>query len=117
MAEEEVPGIEEIPAHLLEEKIDMSSFSSEDKILAGRKLALEYAVLEKAIKDAEANIEKWKKRRLELTRKEIPEFFDNVIKTDKLGLPEAGVDVVVGPYYHANIQADWDADRSRQAGR
>ena len=104
-------AVEEIPSHMLEESLDLSSFSSEEKMLAGRRLALEYAALEKAIKDAEANIERWKKRRNELTKREIPEYFDNVIKTDRLGLPEAGVDIVVGPFYHANIQADWDADR------
>lgn len=106
---------QEVPDHLKNETIDMSSFSSDDNLKKGRKLAFEYAALEASIKNAEADIEKWKVRRLELQRKELPEFFDNVLHVDNMGLPEAGVDVKIVPFFHANIKSEWDEVR-REAG-
>lgn len=104
-----------IPEHLRTEKLDMSSFASDDNLQKAKTMALEYAELEKKIKDTEAELESWKARRQELARKEIPEFFDNVVKTDRIGVPEAGVDVKVVPYYHANIKSDWPEDQRLKA--
>jgi len=93
----------------------MSSFASDDNLQKAKSMALEYAELEKKIKDTELEVGVWKARRLELARKEIPEFFDNVVKTDRIGVPEAGVDVQVVPYYHANIQSEWPEDQRERA--
>jgi hypothetical protein len=105
---------DQIPEHLRTETLDMSSFVTVDDNKKGRKLALEYAMLKLQIDDYEEKIKQWKVRKLELERKEIPEFFDNVLKVDKLGLPEAGVDVEVKPFYHANIKADWPEDQRKR---
>lgn len=106
---------EEIPEHLRAETIDMSSFARDDQLKHGRKLAFEYAVLKQQIEDAEANIERWKIRKTELERRELPEYFDGVLKTDLMGLPEAGVDVQIVPFYHANIKSEWPEDQRNRA--
>lgn len=106
---------EEIPAHLLEEQVDMSSFASDDDLSRGKKLAEEFVRVDGQIKQLEALLEQRKARMLELARKEIPEFFDNVLKSDLIGVPETGVDVKVVPYYHSNIRADWPTDQRERA--
>jgi hypothetical protein len=106
---------EDIPEHIRSETTDMSSFASDDKLMQGKKLAVEYANICATIDRLKQMIEEKTERKLELERREIPEFFDNVLRTDKIGVPEAGVDVVVGPYYMANIKADWPEDQ-RQRG-
>lgn len=87
------------------------------KIKKGSALAAELANLEYLIDSAEARVKEWKKRRQELARKEIPEFFRAELHTDKIGVPEREVDVVVEDYYHANIAADWEPERREKAFR
>lgn len=55
-----------------------------------------------------------KERRLELTMRELPEYMTR-IGQDRIGLPDADVDLVMEPYYHANIQADWPVDQREKA--
>lgn len=106
---------EEIPAHLKNETIDMSSFSSDDDLKKGKKMALEFAALTANIKDYEATVKVWKVRLNELAQREIPTFFGEVLKTDLIGVPEAGVNVRVVPYYHANIKSDWPQEQREKA--
>jgi len=60
----------------------------------------EAARLEKQAK--ELKTEAW-----ELETKTIPDLSEE-LGIDKIGLADYGVDVVVAPYYKANISADWD---------
>lgn len=105
---------EEIPSHILSGP-DLSSMASDEKIAAGRDMARRFAMKCAMIESMEERLKVLKKEREELARREIPEFFDGTLHTDKIGVPEAGVDVVVEPYYHANIRSDW-SELDRQAG-
>lgn len=104
-----------IPDFMKDDKVDMSSFASDDNLIKGRQLAEQFAKLDQEIADLEAALEAKKKERLELQRRTIPDFFDRVLKTDRIGLPESNVDVTVVPYYHANIAADWEEERRTKA--
>ena len=95
----------------LEDELQISDDAS---IARGQELASKLAALDSLIKAAEDKVEAWKKERLELSRKVIPEFFLGRLKTDRIGVPAAGADVVVRPYVHANIRADWDESRRQQ---
>jgi hypothetical protein len=104
-----------IPDFLKDDKVDMSSFASDENLSKGRQLAEKLAQLDQEISDLEENVKKKKEERLELVRRTIPEFFGTVLQIDRIGVPNANVDVVVVPYYHANIAADWEEDRRNNA--
>jgi hypothetical protein len=94
---------------------DMSSMATDDNIARGKKMARKFVVLDSTIDALEARLKIYKEQRTELARKELPDFFMNTLKTDKIGVPEAGVDVVIEPFYHANIRADWPPEQRREA--
>ena len=106
---------DEIPDFLKNDKIDMSSFASDENLMRGQQLADKLAKLDKEISDLEDSVKQKKEERLELMRRTIPDFFDRVLKTDRIGVPDANVDIVVVPYYHANIAADWEENRRNKA--
>jgi len=54
------------------------------------------------------------RRVLEITQRELPAYMQE-IGQDRVGLAEHGVDLVLTPFYNANIKADWDDER-RQRG-
>lgn len=86
----------------------------EQESLRLTELGRELYEVDKAIKDAEQLIKEKTQRKLELQTKELPEYMRS-IGQDKLGLSEFGVDLVMEPYYHANIKAEWPEDQ-REAG-
>lgn len=49
---------------------------------------------------------------LEMT--EIPDL-SSELGVDRIGLPELGIDILVKPYYKANIASDWEEDRRAAA--
>ncbi len=100
----------ELPAHLLDSAIDMSSLASDDQLARARTVATEYAKLERDITDLEAQLKEKRTRYLELSMRELPSVLGE-LSIDKIGLPEMGVDVVVAPYYKANIAADWPEEK------
>lgn len=104
----------QIPEHLRDAQIDMSSLASDEQLTRARRVATEYAVLDTEIADLESIIKQKKERRLELQMRELPAVLGE-IGIDRIGLPDQGVDVVVAPYYHANIAADWEEQRKEQA--
>ena len=101
---------EAVPDHILN-AVDLSSFAKDSDLARGKELASELAHLDAEIKTLEKLVEKKKERRQELKMREIPKFFDEVLKTDHLGVPDANVDIVVEPYYHANIKSDWPEEQ------
>lgn len=105
---------EGIPEFLRKETIDMSSMTSDDKLVRARELAEEYVALDKLVERTEAELKELKEKRLELQQKTLPEFFDS-IGTDKVGVPHANADVIVKPYYKANISADWPPEQREKA--
>ena len=108
MSEEEVPDF-------IDAAPDMSSMASDASIAQGREMAKKFAVLDATIRAMKERLGVLTKQRTEMARKVLPDFFDNTLHTDRLGVPEAGVDVVIEPFYHANIRTDWPEDQ-RQRG-
>ena len=106
---------EDVPDYLVgDQAVDMSSLASDEHLVRARAMAKEFAATEEMIEKLEERLKKLRERRQELAMREIPEFFDS-IHTDAIGVPEAGVDVKVVPYFHANIQADWPEEQRRKA--
>ena len=106
---------EDVPDYLVgDQAVDMSSLASDEHLVRARAMAKEFAATEEMIEKFEERLKKLRERRQELAMREIPEFFDS-IHTDAIGVPEAGVDVKVVPYFHANIQADWPEEQRRKA--
>ncbi len=99
---------EQLPDFMLEAGEKMSSIANDADLAKGREMASRLATLDSLIAGAEERVKLWKEQRLEIARKQIPEFFEAVLHTDKIGVPEAGVDIVVKPFYHANIKSDWE---------
>jgi hypothetical protein len=76
--------------------------------------ARELALADQRLKRAEALVEAIRTRRTRLATKVLPELLDSA-QTDTVGLPSMGVDVIVEPFYHAAIRADWPADKRQTA--
>lgn len=78
------------------------------------KLGQQMYDLDKSITDLESHLEARKAERLELAMHTLPAFMQK-IGQDRVGLQEFQVDVVLEPYYHANIAADWEPERREAA--
>lgn len=66
------------------------------------------------IQALELKLEERKARKKEIQMRELPEYFRS-INQDKLGLPEFDVDLVLEPFYHANIKAEWPDEQRQKA--
>lgn len=102
----------DVPEHLL--TIDATVESRPEDLEQARKLAREFHALEARAETLKEELEQIQTRKLELQHRVIPEFFGK-LEIDNIGLEDAGVDVMVGPYYKANIAADWDEARRKRA--
>lgn len=79
-----------------------------------RVMARELADVDSQIETLTAALKKLADRKQELAQTKLPEIFD-LCMTDRIGVPDFGVDVEVAPLYHANIRADWEEEQ-REAG-
>jgi len=93
---------------------DTSNITSEASLEQARKMAKEFFDLEQEIESLEEQLSTKNKEKLELQQRKLPELFNN-IQIDRIGLPEDNVDVVIGPYYKANISTEWPEDRRKKA--
>ena len=88
--------------------------ASDDKLRTVSAAAKKYADLDARIRQLEnVDLPALKKEREELARRTLPSLFEQ-IGTDRIGVPDQDVDVVIEPYYHANIKSDWP-DEQREA--
>lgn len=87
---------------------------SEDQSTRLTKMGQELWSVDARIVELEHELEQKKQRRVELVQKELPEFMTQ-IGQDKVGLAEFGVDLVLEPYYHANIKAEWPDEQRQEA--
>lgn len=109
-------GEDQIPDFMREEApVDLSSMASDEKIGTVQRAAQRLVDLEAAIKKMESEtLPEMKRQRTELAQKTLPSLFESV-GTDRIGVPSADVDVVVEPYYFANIKADWPEEQRQAA--
>lgn len=101
----------DVPSHLLESQ---PIIASDDQLRRAQKMAAELYALESEKIKLEERQREISERMMELQHKEIPDFFGS-IHTDRIGLPDHGVDIVVGPYYKANIAVDWEEAKRVEA--
>lgn len=92
---------------------DLSSTPGDQQTYRLRQRCRELAETTARLERAEALVKSIKARRDWLSTKLLPDMMDEA-GTDIIGIPEANVDVVVEPFVHAAIKADWSPeDRSR----
>jgi hypothetical protein len=85
--------------------LDLASAPSDQQTAHLRKRAQELVDADTRLRRAEALVEAIRARRTLLATRVLPDLMD-VAQTDAVGLPEAGVDVVVVPFVSASIGKD-----------
>ena len=103
----------QIPQHILDSQNDIHVASDADLNRAQR-LAKDLMDVSSNIEVLEKQLKDLKKRKLEIESREIPDLFGE-IGVDRIGLPEDNSDVIVKPFYKANIAASWDEERKARA--
>lgn len=99
---------------LAAEASDAQTVPTEENTTRLRKMGTELVLVSQHIRELEQQLEQEKKRRTELATMKMPSLMSE-IGVDRIGLAEVGVDLVIEPYYHANISKDWDDDRREAA--
>lgn len=103
------------PSDLLElVEEDKTRPVSQDKLDRLKAMGVKVMQLKKEIAEAEKALQEKQSRFHNLVSNEMPALFEET-KTDRLGLPEYGIDLVLTNYYHANIAADWTEERREAA--
>lgn len=101
-----------VPSHIL--AAAAAAVPSAENLEKLREAALELAMVTREIEDLSANLQKQQAREAELKRTILPDLFA-AAGTDKIGLPEAGVDITVKNYYKASISAEWPVEKQNEA--
>lgn len=107
-------GDDDFLAELSAEAQDLATVPTEAGASRLRSMAVRMVTLQDRIADIEAelktaNVELW-----DLKTRDMPSLMAE-LDVDKIGLAESGVDLVMEPYVHANIRADWEEEK-REAG-
>jgi hypothetical protein len=100
-----------------DEILDAPSFTkgpSTEQSLKLTEMANNLAQVEDDIDELERQLEEKKKLKQEITMKEMPDFM-KLIGQDRIGLPDRNCDVVMEPFYHANIKAEWPEEQREAA--
>lgn len=99
---------------LAAEAADLSTIPSEEGSGRLRRLGLELMDVNRRLEDAQALVKQLNERQNAILMKDMPALMDEVGQ-DKIGLPEAGVDLELKAYFHANIAADWEPEKREAA--
>jgi hypothetical protein len=102
-------SIQELFAREQAYAIDLGNLPEDGRIGDIRQRCQELVRLDAAHRRAEKLVEEMKKRRDRLAKTVIPELMDET-GTDVIGLPEAGVDIVLKPWVFASIRKDTPDD-------
>lgn len=106
----------DVPVDLVEELIGVpeASLPTSDLMATLSSKATELMMIEVRLKQIEEEERDLLDRRQALAARELPDLMDQA-QIDRVGIPGMLSDVVMEPWYHANIKADWDYDK-REAG-
>src|SRR5215207_735352 len=103
------------PADLLElVEEDVNRPVSEDKLDRLKAMGVEVMQVKNEITQLEKVLQEKQAKFQRLVSNEMPALFEET-RTDRLGLPEYDIDLVLTNYYHANIAADWPEERREAA--
>lgn len=101
-----------VPSHIL--AAAAAAVPSAENLEKLRVAALELANITARIENLSDDLKKAQEREAELKRTILPDLFAQA-GTDKIGLPEAGVDINVKNYYKASISAEWPVEKQSEA--
>lgn len=105
----------QIPEHILQDQAPIK-VASDEELKRAQRLAKEFVDIGVNLEQLEKDIKELKGRKHQIESREIPDLFGE-IGVDVIGLPDDRCDVVVRPYYKANIPASWDEQRREEAFR
>lgn len=108
----EVDG-DDIPAELLG-LAGMVQLPTQDRLAMIYGHAVELAALEVKIGQVEAELQRLKDDRQDLSGKKLPKLFDDV-QTDHVGVPGYNADLVLKTRIHANVSSEWE-EAEQEAG-
>lgn len=80
-------------------------------VAAGARRLLE---IERELEHTRIRLAELQETRRKLSQQELPALFDEV-GTDRIGLPDSELDVVVEPYFYANISSSWEEEKRTAA--
>ena len=100
----------DIPDFLREVDRDEVQPTSGEALETVYELIEEMQTLDAETRALEQQLEEKKARLTKIRHRELPRLMPE-IGTDRLGLPDSDSDVVLEPYYHANIKSEWDSSR------
>lgn len=95
---------------MADEEIAFTDAPSEGDSRRLTELGRELVWQDQQISRLEADLEAHRRRRDEIAHREMPDYMRE-IGQDRIGLMELGLDLVLAPYYRANIAVGWDQDR------
>lgn len=104
-------------AALLAEMESAPSFTKGPSTEQSQKLtamAEELVDVEDDITDLELKLEAAKEKKKLITMVQMPEFM-KLIGQDRIGLPDRNCDLIMEPFYHANIKAEWPEEQREAA--
>lgn len=96
------------------EAADLSTAPTEVGSARLRALGEELTRVDAEVEDLAEQLREKIARRTEILTRDMVALMQEVGQ-DKIGMPEAGVDLELHPFYSANIAADWESER-REAG-
>lgn len=96
------------------EAADMTFVPTEQNQARLRKMATRVVEVERRIKELEDEKKLLNVELYELQHKSMPDLMTEV-GVDKIGLPESNADLVLKPYYKANISAEWPEEQRNAA--
>lgn len=99
---------------LQSEAESLSTMPSDAGVARLRKAAQRLVELDRLVDMLDEELKQAKKDRWDLQTRELPDLFAE-LNTDRIGLPDEGVDVVSKPFVQANIAADWEPERREAA--
>lgn len=99
---------------LAEDAADLSSAPSDSQMSLLRERGTELVEITADIAALESQLSAAKSRKTELAHKTLPDIMMEM-GSDSLGLADAGVDIVLADYAHANISKDWNDERRERA--
>jgi uncharacterized Fe-S cluster-containing radical SAM superfamily enzyme len=103
------------PADLLElAEEDASKPVSQDKLDRLKAMGLRVMQIKKEILEIKDKLEQREARLNSLVSREMPALFEES-GTDRIGIPEYDIDLVMKNYYHANIAANWPLEKREAA--
>lgn len=105
--------MDDILAKMAAETDDVDA-PTEDKLQRLQSMCSRLADMREHAEQLDRELKEVKKKIWDMETKEIPDFASE-IGVDKVGIPERNVDVVVEPYFKANISSDWSHERREEA--